>query len=115
MIASQPLVQEDGAAGAVEAIRAEWLTELRRRIESAKYYPGAARYSRETGTVHVRIEISAEGEIGAVRILKNTGSVRLAEGARGIVQRAAQTPLGSEELPEAFEVDVPITYRLDRR
>jgi periplasmic protein TonB len=113
--AVQAVADEEGAAGERDAIRAEWLGELRRRIEQSKYYPGAARYSREAGTVRVRVEIGADGTIGEVQILDNTGSALLAEGARGILRRAAASPLGTNTLPEAFRVEVPITYRLGRR
>ncbi len=114
-IAAQPEVEEEGDSGREDAIRAEWLAQLRRRIEESKFYPGAARYSRETGTVLLRVEIRSTGEIGKVRILENTGSALLAEGARGILRRAAEKPLGTNTLPGGFEVDVPITYRIDRR
>lgn len=113
--AAQPVAEADGDAGERDAIRAEWLGELRRRIEHSKYYPGAARYSREAGTVLMRVGIGADGRIGEVRILENTGSALLAEGARGILRRAAAKPLGTNALPEAFDVEVPITYRLGRR
>ena len=113
--AAQPAVEQEGDSGAEEAIRAEWLAQLRRRIEESKFYPGAARYSRETGTVLVRVEITAAGEIGATRILANSGSALLAKGAQAILRRAAEKPLGTNALPEGFRVDVPITYRLDRR
>lgn len=113
--AAQPVPEEDGDSGAADALRAEWLAELRRRIERSKFYPGAARYSRETGTVLLRVDIGPAGEIGPARILENTGSALLAEGARGILRRAAETPLGTNALPAGFRVDVPITYRIDRR
>lgn len=113
--AAQSAVEEEGDSGEEDATRAEWLSQLRRRIEESKYYPGTARYSRETGTVLLRVEIRADGEIGNVRILENTGSALLAEGARGILRRATERPLGTEALSRGFEVDVPITYRIERR
>ncbi|MGD9782610.1 MAG: energy transducer TonB [Kiritimatiellia bacterium] len=113
-VAAQP-VAEEGDSGKEDALRAEWLAELRRRIEKSKFYPGAARYSRETGTVLLRVEIGPAGEIGSARILENTGSALLAQGARGILRRAAETPLGTNALPSGFQVDVPITYRIERR
>lgn len=111
--AAQPAVEAEGDSGEEEALRAEWLSQLRRRIEKSKFYPGAARYSRETGTVLLRVEIRADGEIGTARILRNTGSALLAEGARGILRRAAAKPLGTNTLRAGFQVDVPITYRLE--
>ncbi len=113
--AAQPEEEPEGDAGAGEALRDEWLGELRRRIEQSKFYPGAARYTRETGTVLLRVEIGPTAEIGAVQILENTGSALLAEGARSILRRAAATPLGTNALASGFQVDVPITYRLERR
>ncbi|NCA82664.1 MAG: TonB family protein [Opitutae bacterium] len=67
------------------------------------------------GTVRLRVEIGPTAEIGSVQILENTGSALLAEGARSILRRAAATPLGTNALASGFQVDVPITYRLERR
>ena len=105
--------EEEGDSGQEDAIRTEWMTELRRRIEKSKYYPGMARYARETGTVRLRVEIGPAGEIGVVRVLDNSGSARLEQGALEILQRAGETPLGSQLLGTGFCVDVPVTYRLD--
>lgn len=110
---SQPAVAEEGAAGATAAVRAEWLGELRRRIEENKFYPGAARHARETGTVWLRVAIGPDGAIGPVEIRRNTGSALLGRGALGILRRAAAQPLGIHALPAGFQVDVPIVYRLD--
>lgn len=112
---AQPEMDREGEQGREDAIRTEWLGELRRRIEQNKYYPGAARYSREAGTVWVRVVIGKDGMIGPLDIRENTGSDFLAEGARGILRRAAAEPLGTNMLPGGFFVDVPITYRLDVR
>ena len=113
--AAQPVVEQEGDSGEADAIRAEWLAQLRRRIEQSKFYPGAARYSRETGTVLLRVDIGPAAEIGKARILENTGSAWLAKGALEILRRAAETPLGTNTLPNGFQVDVPITYRIERR
>lgn len=114
-VAAKPEADAEGAAGMEDAIRAEWLGELRRRIERNKFYPGAARYARETGTVRARVSIGADGTIGRAEILENSGPPLLAEGARGILRRAAATPLGTNELRAGFQVDVPITYCFERR
>lgn len=113
--AAQPEAETDGDRGEEDAVRAAWLAELRRRIERSKFYPGAARYARESGTVLLRVDVGADGRIGAAETLLNTGSELLEEGARGILRRAAAEPLGAEGLREGFRVDVPITYRLERR
>ena len=113
--AAPPAGEQAGDSGEADAIRAEWLSELRRRIEQSKFYPGAARYSRETGTVLLRVDIGPAAEIGEARILENSGSALLAKGAREILRRAAETPLGTNALPNGFQVDVPITYRIERR
>jgi TonB family protein len=115
MQAAQAPMEEEGAQGREEAIRAEWMTQLRRRIEQSKFYPGAARYSRETGTVLLRVEIRPEAVIGEVQLLKNSGSALLAEGAVAILRRAAEQPLGTNRLSSGFQVEVPITYQVGRR
>lgn len=113
--AQAAVAEPDGAAGREDAVRAEWLTELRRRIEQSKFYPGMARYARETGTVRLLVEIGPAADLGAVEIVGNTGSALLAQGAREILRRAAERPLGTNALPAGFRVEVPITYRLERR
>ena len=113
--AAQPAVEQEGDSGEADAIRAEWLSELQHRIEQSKFYPGVARFSRETGTVLLRVDIGPAAEIGEARILENSGSALLAKGAREILRRAAETPLGTNALPNGFQVDVPITYRIERR
>lgn len=113
--AVQAVVEDEGASGEEERIRAEWLEELRRRIERGKFYPGSSRYSRESGRVRLRVEIDPGGRIAAVEVLENTGSGRLAEGARSIVRRAAERPLGEGGMDRGFVVEVPITYRLETR
>ncbi len=113
-VAAQPVAEQDGDSGVEEAIRAVWLGELRRRIEQNKYYPGAARFSRETGTVRVRVAIGADGTLGTAEILENTGSPLLARGARGILRRAGAQPLGTNTLRTGFQVEVPITYQIAR-
>jgi periplasmic protein TonB len=112
--AAQPVAELEGEQGAADAIRAEWLGELRRRIERRKYYPGAARYAREAGTVRVRVEVGADGRLGSVEIVENTGSARLEEGARGLLRRVGAEPLGTNALGAGFRVEVPITYRIER-
>ena len=113
--ATQPDLEQEGDSGEADAIRAEWLSELQHRIEQSKFYPGVARFSRETGTVLLRVDIGPAAEIGEARILENSGSALLAKGAREILRRAAETPLGTNALPNGFQVDVPITYRIERR
>lgn len=113
--AVQPVVEDEGASGEEERIRAEWLEELRRRIERGKFYPGSSRYSRESGRVRLRVEIDSGGRIAGVEVLENTGSARLAEGARSILRRAAEKPLGTGGIGQGFAVEVPITYRLESR
>ena len=115
LAAEAAVAEPDGAAGRADAVRAEWLTELRLRIERSKFYPGMARYSRETGTVRLLVEIGPNADVGAVRIVDNTGSALLAQGALEILRRAAERPLGANALPAGFRVEVPITYRLERR
>lgn len=102
----------EGEAGTHDAARVEWIVELRRRIEENKFYPGAARYTREAGTVTLNVRISRDARIEGVEVVRNTGSALLAEGARTILRRAGATPLGTNRLPEAIEVEVPITYRV---
>ncbi|MBP7831178.1 MAG: TonB family protein [Kiritimatiellae bacterium] len=113
--AEQPPVETPGEAGREDAIREEWFSELRRRIEENKFYPGSARFSEQTGTVTLRVRISAGAEILGSEIAANTGAERLAEGAQAILRRAATRPLGTNRLSTEIQVQVPITYRMAER
>ena len=113
--AVQAMPDTEGAAGEEAAIRDAWLEELRRRIEQSKYYPGSARYARRSGTVRLRVQIGADGRIGGAEVMENSGPEALAEGARGILRRAAERPLGDGQVREGFAVEVPISYRLESR
>ncbi len=113
--AVQVMPEPEGAAGEEAAIRDAWLEELRRRIEQSKYYPGSARYARKSGTVRLRVQIGADGRIGGAEVLENSGPAALAEGARGILRRAAERPLGDGQVREGFAVEVPISYRMESR
>lgn len=108
----EPLPVTEGEAGTHDAERVEWIAQLRRRIEENKFYPGAARYTREAGTVTMSVRIGHDARIERVEVIRNTGSALLAEGARTILRRAAATPLSTNSLPEAIEVEIPITYRV---
>ena len=107
----EPAPVIEGEAGTREAVRVEWIARLRRRIEENKFYPGAARYTREAGTVTLNVRISRDARIERVEVVRNTGSALLAEGARTILRRAGATPLDTNRLPEGIEVEIPITYR----
>lgn len=113
--AEQPPVEFPGDAGRENAIREEWFGELLRRIEENKFYPGSARFSQKTGTVTLRVRISAGAEILGSEVAANTGSKRLAEGAQAILRRAAARPLGTNRLADEIQVQVPITYRMAGR
>ncbi|HOW97890.1 MAG TPA: TonB family protein [Kiritimatiellia bacterium] len=113
--AEQPPVETPGDAGREEAIQEQWFGELRRRIEENKFYPGGARFSKETGTVTLRVRISAGAEIIGSEVVSNTGSGRLAEGAQAILRRAAASPLGTNRLAAEIQAQVPITYRMTGR
>ncbi len=111
----QSVVEREGEAGIEDAIRVEWMARLRRRIEENKFYPGAARYARESGTVMLSIEIGTDARIGRVEVVENSGSALLAEGAQAILRRVAAAPLDTNRLSSPIRVEVPITYRMRPR
>lgn len=112
----RPLLEETGDGGIrAEGVRMQWMAQLRRRIEENKFYPDAARSARETGTVTLRVRIGPSGIIEQVEIARNTATPLLVEGARAILRRVAATPLGTGQLDDGFEVEVPLTYRLSPR
>lgn len=76
-------------------------------------YPPLARRLRESGTVRLRVLVSAEGLAEQVELLSSSGSPRLDAGAREAVQHWRFIPARQGDRPVASTVVVPIIYRLE--
>jgi protein TonB len=81
---------------------------IRRQIERARIYPGAARRDGIQGTVDLRFRIAADGSVEAVQILRSSGSRILDEASEQTIRRAAPYPVVQGW------IRLPLSYRLDR-
>jgi periplasmic protein TonB len=76
-------------------------------------YPPLARRLRESGTVRLRVRVSAEGLAENIEILSSSGSPRLDDGAREAVRRWRFIPARQGDQAVASSVVVPIIYKLE--
>ena len=65
---------------------------IRRRIESAKSYPFAARRSQQEGTVLVEFEIDPEGNLRQIKLVQSSRYPLLDEETLKTIRRAAPFP-----------------------
>jgi TonB family protein len=96
-----------GGAGGGEGV-ADLLRRIRRRIEQVKIYPDAARREGIQGTAELRFRIAADGSVGAVEIVRSSGSGILDEASKETIRRAGPYPL------VRGWIRLPLTYRLDQ-
>jgi TonB family protein len=68
------------------------LSEIRRRIESAKRYPAQARAMHQEGRVGLRFHIHPNGQIADVQITQSSGVPTLDDAAIQAVSRSAPLP-----------------------
>jgi protein TonB len=76
-------------------------------------YPPLARRLRETGTVQLRVLVSAEGLAEKIELLASSGSPRLDESAQAAVRRWRFIPARQGDHAVASHVVVPIIYKLE--
>ena len=76
-------------------------------------YPPLARRLRESGTVRLRVLVSAQGAAERIELISSSGSPRLDEGAMEAVRRWRFIPARQGEHAVASSVVVPIIYKLE--
>jgi len=77
-------------------------------------YPAIARQQGWEGTVVLRVQIQADGKIGAIQILQSTGHKVLDDAAIEAVRAAQFQPARHNGVPITSWVEVPVTFRLNR-
>ena len=75
-------------------------------------YPAASRRLGETGTVHLRVHVSASGEAMKVQIRKSSGYERLDQSALDTVARWRFGPARRGDAAVAAWVVVPVVFEL---
>ncbi|MEY4591644.1 MAG: hypothetical protein RIR18_539 [Pseudomonadota bacterium] len=75
-------------------------------------YPSASRRLSETGTVYLRVQVSAEGQALQVELKKSSGFARLDQSAQETVARWKFVPAKKGNNPVTSWVVVPIVFSL---
>jgi TonB family protein len=91
---------------------AQFLQDVRSRLESAKRYPWLARMRGQEGTARVQFLIDTEGEIRDVRLLESSRSRILDDEAVETVRRVGRLPQLPATWTKAVQLQVPIVFEL---
>jgi periplasmic protein TonB len=95
-------------------VRSAYLTGLRKMLEARKKYPALARRLKQQGSVRVRFAILSDGRIDAVVLAQGSRFDALDQGALQAVQSLVYyKPIPTELQMDRWEVEIPISYRLD--
>jgi hypothetical protein len=106
--AQAAVAEPDGAAGREDTVRAEWLPELRRRIEQSMFYPGMAAMRAKPAPSGCSWR-SVPAGISARWRSWTTPGPPVGPGCAGNPARAAERPLGTKRaaVPAPGEVRLP--------
>lgn len=111
---AQPFGVPDGEAISFEQARISYQDVIATRLARVKRYPERAIRRRMTGEGAIRLEISSDGSVAAVQIIRSTNTPILDEELRAMVDRAAPFPAFPADLRKnRLALIVPITFRLE--
>ena len=100
------------AAPYAEAAHQRWRDHLMHALHQHKTYPPSARRMGQTGTVHVRVRVSAAGELLSAELVESSGFKAL-DGAAELLVRTVLVSLASQLQPgRATELRIPVVYEL---
>jgi protein TonB len=85
------------------------------RHKAFPVYPEAARVARLTGTAQIEVAVNALGRPTSVRVVRSSGSPSLDEAALRAVRASTFNPKKIAGIPLPDTVQVPVSFRLDRR
>lgn len=99
------------ASGAAAAnLKAEWGADIRARIERRKSYPRDGHGA--TGTVKLRLVVSADGRLVAVGVAVSSGSDALDQAALRAVQKAGRLPKAPKGLGQGeVSFTLPVSFK----
>lgn len=80
------------------------------QIEKRKIYPYMARRLGQQGTVAVSVQLSADGELAGVQVLRSSGVAALDEAALALVRKVCPFP---HHAGRAIAMNIPIAYHLE--
>jgi len=75
-------------------------------------YPRAAREQGHEGTTLLEVEVLPSGRCGGLRVVRSSGSAVLDQAAMDAVRQWVFKPARRWREPVAFQVEIPVTFRL---
>ncbi|WP_372604906.1 energy transducer TonB [Actibacterium sp.] len=102
------------AAAQQQALTASWGAQIQARVARAHRVPAAIRRQRQSGTVLVRMQVAATGDLLAAVVRKSSGNAALDQAALASVRRAGRFPAAPEGLRAAqLSFDIPLEFKLN--
>jgi len=98
--------------GGPRAEYAEYLAQLRQRIQESLRYPLTARRRGLSGTVHLEVTIRPDGAIAAVTIVESSSYSALDDAALEAVRSLRPMPFPAGVPPRRLYVRVPVIFTL---
>lgn len=95
-----------------DGIISDYHERLLAHIARFQHYPDDARKAGMQGTIYLTFELSRDGEIGGIWVVRSSGYPRLDEAALETIRRAAPMPPIPARLPERLAVPLPIRFSL---
>jgi periplasmic protein TonB len=93
----------------------EYLSKLRYLIEKNKIYPKSAKRLNQMGKVLITFQISKNGQIKNIRIVKDSSFQRLNDAAIEILTKLNTfEPIPEKLNKNSWEITVPIVYQIKR-
>lgn len=83
------------------SLATHYRTSVQRRVEEAIVYPHWAKSMKQTGTVSVRVELSADGQVAGTHWIEESRHVMLNDEVMGAIRRVAPF----DPIPEVLGVD----------
>lgn len=107
-----PVVATPAAGHREEEVYQRWRDHLMHALHQHKRYPPSARRMGQTGTVHMRVRVSAAGELLSADLVESSGFKAL-DGAAELLVRTVLASLASQLQPgRATELRIPVVYEL---
>jgi len=111
--APQPFGIANGDATSLEQARISYQDLVAKQIARSKRYPERALKRRKTGEGSIRLEISADGSVSQMTILRSTNTPILDDELLAMVKRASPFPAFPRDLrKDRVAFVIPVEFRL---
>ena len=111
--APQPFGIANGDATSLEQARISYQDMVAKQLARSKRYPERALIRRKTGEGSIRLEISADGSVSQMTILRSTNTPILDDELLAMVKRASPFPAFPRDLrKDRVAFVIPVEFRL---